>query len=93
MVYLLFLTGKCLENANVLHVHSNNDLIKTSKIENHIRENIRTEVESNADHSNAFNCNQMLNLVNEFNYFEQERLFVIFFKCVFSLKKEHARLF
>ena len=30
----------------------------------------------------------MLNLVNEFNYFEQERLFVIIFKCVFSLKKK-----
>jgi len=51
------------ENSNVLHVHSNNDLIKTSKIENHIRENIKNDFDSNA---NAFNGVQ-LNLVNKKN--------------------------
>jgi hypothetical protein len=50
------------ENNNVVHVHSNKDLIKSSKIESHLRTVTKGENNSNQF---AFDCNIRPDLVNK----------------------------
>ena len=55
-----------LENNDVVHAHSNQDLIKTSKIEKHLRQCAKN------DHNNsekmAYECNVMPILVRHLNW-------------------------
>lgn len=48
---------------DVVHVHSNKDLLKESKIENYLRSAIKNDIDSN-HFANANECNIRPDLVN-----------------------------